>query len=295
MVANEHLSSGLGALASDGRDSDVLHREVAALTARVRELEQQVSDLDISLTMAAEHGDAIEADLSATNIRLQREIMERMRAENCLQTLLGALRQQRDDLEILVTTITEHSDDIDAQWLRRYSEIEFVSRTDPLTGIANRRGLSDVLDTEWRRGLRTGSSLALIMLDADYFKAFNDTYGHPAGDACLVQLARILRQACRRPVDLVARYGGEEFVVVLPEADMDGALAVVGAIRESLAALAIPHAGSPFGTVTVSLGITAEVPSRERSPAALLADADHLLYAAKQGGRDTYRTPRGPA
>ncbi|WP_425545053.1 GGDEF domain-containing protein [Caenispirillum bisanense] len=268
---------------------------MAALTARVRDLEQQVSDLDISLSMAAEHGDAIEADLSATNARLQREIMERMRAENCLQTLLSALRQQRDDLEILVTTITEHSDDIDAQWLRRYSEIEFVSRTDPLTGVANRRGLSEVLDTEWRRGLRTGSSLALILLDVDHFKVFNDTYGHQAGDACLVQLARTLRNACRRPVDLVARYGGEEFVLVLPESDLEGALTVVRTIRDDLAAQAIPHAGSPFGVVTVSLGVAAEVPSRERSPAALLADADHLLYGAKQGGRNTFRTPRGHA
>ncbi|SOD96987.1 diguanylate cyclase (GGDEF) domain-containing protein [Caenispirillum bisanense] len=277
----------------DETDAAMLRGQVAALGARVRDLEQQVSDLEIALSTAAEHGDAIEVEISAMNEQLHREITERTRAERRLQTLLGALRQQRDDLEILVSTITEHSDDIDAQWLRRYSEIEIVSRTDALTGIANRRRLSEVLDNEWRRGLRGGTPVSVILLDVDHFKAFNDTYGHQAGDDCLVKLCATLRHACRRPTDLAARYGGEEFALVLPATGIDGALKVVETIRHELAAQAIPHLASTHRVVTVSMGVVTEVPSAGRDPTALLADADQLLYAAKRAGRNTYRSSRG--
>lgn len=277
----------------NGGDEGHLRLELAALHERIRKLEQDNSDLDIALTTAVEHGDAIENQLAAINDRLRGEVADRMRAESRLEQLLSALSQQKSDLEILVSTITEHSDEIDAEWLRRYAQVEELSRTDGLTGIANRRAFDDILLHEWRRGARAGSLLAVILLDVDFFKYYNDRYGHPAGDECLIQLAQVLQRACRRPVDLPARYGGEEFTLVLPDSDQDGANSVAEAIRLDLARLAIPHEGSPYGVVTVSMGVLARLPSRGSDPAALLADVDALLYAAKREGRNTYRTPFG--
>jgi len=165
-----------------GGDEEKLRLEVAALQACIRMLEQDNSDLDIALTTAIEHGDAIENELAAINDRLRGEVAERMRAESRLEKLLVALSQQKSDLEILVSTITEHSDEIDAEWLRRYAQVEELSRTDGLTGIANRRAFDDILLHEWLRAARGGSPLAVVMLDVDFFKNFNDHYGHQAGD-----------------------------------------------------------------------------------------------------------------
>jgi len=276
-----------------GGDEEKLRLEVAALQACIRMLEQDNSDLDIALTTAIEHGDAIENELAAINDRLRGEVAERMRAESRLEKLLVALSQQKSDLEILVSTITEHSDEIDAEWLRRYAQVEELSRTDGLTGIANRRAFDDILLHEWLRAARGGSPLAVVMLDVDFFKNFNDHYGHQAGDACLAELGQVLQRACRRPVDLPARYGGEEFTLILPDTDQDGANSVADAIRLDLAGLAMPHEGSPYGVVTVSMGVLSRLPVRGTDPAELLADADALLYAAKREGRNTYRTPTG--
>ncbi|CAG0962505.1 Phytochrome-like protein cph2 [Burkholderiales bacterium] len=267
-----------------------LQRRLAELQQRLRELEQQNSDLEIALETAIEHGDAIDREISATNRRLVGEIAERVRAEARLERLLEALRQQKADLEILVATVSEHSDGIDADWLRRYAEAETTALTDELTGLANRRGLNLALDRSWRRCLRTGSSLALLMIDIDYFKSYNDAHGHLAGDKCLGLLAQILKRACGRPDDLAARYGGEEFVLVLPETDLPGACRVAERIQKELTACALPHPGSGFGLLTISVGVSARVPSAEHDVAALLAEADRLLYVAKREGRNTLRS-----
>lgn len=274
-----------------GGDLEQLRLELAALRARVRTLEQDNSDLDIALMTAVEHGDAVENELAAINDRLRGEVADRMRAESRLEKLLLALSQQKSDLEILVATITEHSDGIDAEWLLRYSQVEELSRTDGLTGIANRRAFDEFLQTEWRRGARSASPLAVILLDVDFFKYYNDHYGHQAGDECLIQLAQVLQRACRRPVDLPARYGGEEFTLVLPDTDQQGANSVAEAIRLDLAGLAMPHEESPYGVVTVSMGVLSRLPTGASDPAALLAEVDTLLYAAKREGRNTYHTP----
>ncbi|KAB2838923.1 MAG: GGDEF domain-containing protein, partial [Burkholderiales bacterium] len=165
-----------------------------------------------------------------------------------------------------------------------------LDRNDPVTGLANRRGLNLALDRSWRRCLRTGSSLALLMIDIDYFKSYNDAHGHLAGDKCLGLLAQILKRACGRPDDLAARYGGEEFVLVLPETDLPGACRMAERIQKELTACALPHPGSGFGLLTISVGVSARVPSAEHDVAALLAEADRLLYVAKREGRNTLRS-----
>ncbi len=158
--------------------------------------------------------------------------------------------------------------------------------TDAMTGIANRRRFDIALDREWRRCRRAAVPLSLLMIDVDHFKAYNDHSGHPQGDACLRQFARLLVDTVGRPGDIVARYGGEEFVVLLPEANAAGALAVANKLAAALRHADIYHPRSPAGPrLTVSIGAaTAKKPSGE--PAALVEFADKLLYAAKAAGRN---------
>lgn len=159
--------------------------------------------------------------------------------------------------------------------------------TDALTGLVNRRALDQRLEIEIARSLRANTAISVILLDIDHFKAYNDTYGHLAGDACLKAVSECLGQMFRRPADLVARYGGEEFLVVLPEVDSDGADSLANDYRDVLAALALPHEASSTGRITVSLGIASYTPGEtERSAAELIGRADEALYAAKTAGRD---------
>jgi diguanylate cyclase (GGDEF)-like protein/PAS domain S-box-containing protein len=159
--------------------------------------------------------------------------------------------------------------------------------TDALTGLVNRRALDQRLEIEIARSLRSDTALTVILLDIDHFKAYNDTYGHLAGDACLKAVSQCLSQVFRRPADLIARYGGEEFLVVLPEVDVDAAHNMANNYRDTLAAMALPHKASEFGRVTVSLGIASYAPGQtDRSAADLVGRADEALYAAKSGGRD---------
>ncbi len=166
------------------------------------------------------------------------------------------------------------------------SRYERLASTDALTGLANRRRFDEVLEAEWKRAGRMNSPLALIMLDIDYFKAFNDTYGHPAGDRCLQQVARTLSDLLKRPTDIVARYGGEEFVALLPSTDTTGAIALAETLRESIADLQIGHAASSLGRLTASLGVATAVPAPGERPDVLVTCADAALYEAKRGGRN---------
>jgi diguanylate cyclase (GGDEF)-like protein len=159
-----------------------------------------------------------------------------------------------------------------------------LSITDPLTGIANRRRFDDVFHAEWNRSKRSGSAITLAMLDVDYFKKYNDCYGHVAGDECLKRITGILKGAARRSSDLVARYGGEEFVLLLVEEGDHGDL--IAKIQEELKMLALPHADSPFGVVTVSIGWATLMPSRGSRAETLVELADKALYAAKNSGRN---------
>ena len=158
---------------------------------------------------------------------------------------------------------------------------------DPLTGVLNRRGFDEALARAWASGVRVGDSLAVLVLDVDLFKAYNDALGHPAGDACLREIAGLLKGATPRGSDLVARYGGEEFVVLCPHTDAGGAVALAERIVGAVRAARLPHPGSPVAPhVTVSVGGAAVPCTANRSASALLAAADAALYDAKRAGRD---------
>lgn len=166
-------------------------------------------------------------------------------------------------------------------------KLEALSATDALTGIANRRRFDAAFTGEYARHARTGAPLSLVMLDIDYFKNFNDAYGHAQGDACLAAVARAMADCLHRPGDLAARYGGEEFICLLPDTGSRGARAVAESIREAVAALAIPHARSAAASVvTVSIGALAAACPPDADPGDLFRQVDALLYKAKENGRN---------
>ncbi len=158
--------------------------------------------------------------------------------------------------------------------------------TDPLTGISNRRHFAEILQAEWLRAMRPGTSIGLAMIDIDQFKLYNDHYGHPAGDACLQRVASTLKNSLRMTADVVARYGGEEFVLVLPSTDLAGTHSVCNRLQSEVAALCMQHELSTHGVVTTSIGVTAVVPSDGDSPERHIASADAALYEAKRSGRN---------
>ncbi|QBE66993.1 diguanylate cyclase [Pseudoduganella lutea] len=182
------------------------------------------------------------------------------------------------------------------QQLRRYSEqlrqhndgLQVLAHTDKLTGLANRRRFDEVLDLELKRAKRSGTPLSLLMMDLDYFKQYNDSYGHRAGDDCLHAAAQVLAGQIVRAGDLAARYGGEEFAVIMPNTDQPGAAAVAERVRAGLQALAMPHQRSPFHIVTASFGLATLVPQavRDMTTSGLIELADAQLYHAKEAGRN---------
>lgn len=165
-------------------------------------------------------------------------------------------------------------------------ELKRISSMDGLTGVANRRYFDETISVEWRRARRHSNSLAVLMCDVDYFKLYNDTYGHLAGDECLRKIATTIRQNTERPSDLVARYGGEEFAVVLPETTIGGALMVAEKIRNAIHELNIPHASAPAERVSISIGIASAAPGFDNPPDDLVHAADQALCRAKDEGRD---------
>lgn len=192
---------------------------------------------------------------------------------------VDGLRLRNRELETLVEERTEALQ-------AAKDKLEALSNTDGLTGIANRRSFDVGLAREWKRAQRSGSWLAILLIDVDRFKHFNDHYGHLAGDDCLRALGKILGQTGRRGGDLVARYGGEEFVVMLPGATPADALERARHIQQQTRALAITHAGTPAAIVTVSIGVAALRPARQQRADELVRGADQALYQAKRTGRN---------
>lgn len=165
--------------------------------------------------------------------------------------------------------------------------LTMLSRTDSLTGLHNRRALDDLLENEWQRAQRSGESLSILFVDIDYFKAYNDAYGHQSGDDALAAVARCISGNIRRPGDSAARYGGEEFVIVLPSTTGPGALGVAETIRHEVAALGIEHAASAQGRITVSIGVATWQGKKADTVESVVKAADEALYTAKAAGRNT--------
>lgn len=169
--------------------------------------------------------------------------------------------------------------------------LENLSSVDGLTGIPNRRSFEQTLEKEWRRAIRAKTPLSVIIMDIDYFKKYNDHYGHPAGDQCLKYVAKVLSESLHRPQDFVSRYGGEEFVVLLPDTVMTGAFTVGDDMRQNVKNLKIPHAQSPVANyITISAGIANIVPTVDLDAGLLIAGADKALYKAKKESRNICRT-----
>lgn len=189
--------------------------------------------------------------------RLQQEILERQKAEAALQRANEQLRR--------------------------------IANLDGLTQVANRRRFDRYLYAEWKRLARERQPLSLLLADVDYFKSYNDTYGHLAGDDCLRELAVVLTQVAKRPADLVARYGGEEFAAILPNTPERGAIRIAERLQEALALRQLPHKTSPLSDrLTLSIGIASQVPRLSLSCTSLVAQADSALYRAKSQGRNMF-------
>lgn len=204
----------------------------------------------------------------------------------------ASLRMVRDAVTGLPSGILNTVRDIterkraEEQLREAYHAVEALALTDGLTGLANRRRFDQYLASEWRRGMRDHQPLSVLMIDADMFKAYNDTYGHTRGDSCLKQIAEAAMDVVGRPGDLVARFGGEEFVVVLPNTESEGAVQVAHEICEALRGRRLPHSGSTAGIVTVSVGCATLVPQFGKHAPDVVEMADRALYKAKHSGRN---------
>ncbi len=172
--------------------------------------------------------------------------------------------------------------------LQEHKEIlSRMSYVDGLTTIANRRRFDECLANEWQRDKRDGRSLALLLLDLDFFKQYNDHYGHSAGDECLIKVAQALDKSVNRAGDLVARYGGEEFAILLPEIELSGAMQVAARVQSNIRNLSIAHEYSSIAAVvTVSIGVAVMIPNAQCGSQKLIEAADRQLYAAKESGRN---------
>ncbi|MCI0486158.1 MAG: GGDEF domain-containing protein [Blastocatellia bacterium] len=211
--------------------------------------------------------------------RIRQKKIKNMREKQ----VLGLLQERLHLLELRTRQIEQANQD-----LRRLSYL------DSLTGIANRRHFEETLDIEWRRASRAGTAISLIMIDTDFFKPFNDTYGHQRGDECLILTANTLRNALNRPGDLASRYGGDEFMILIPGTNAQGAAELAETIRARVEAMEIMHEGSPVDkVVTISLGVVTGYPTVGFSSGELIAAVDEALYQAKEDGRNQVVISRG--
>ena len=201
------------------------------------------------------------------------------RLASSFSRMADRLSRYTDDLERRVAERTRDLEEANRK-------LEELSNTDDLTGLSNRRRFDEVLASECARAKRTGLPLALIMLDVDHFKKYNDRYGHQAGDDCLQSVATMLKAQARRVGDLAARYGGEEFAIILADTDVVIAESIAEKVRQTIEAIEIPHELSSFGKVTVSIGLALIVPGSGLDAAGLLRTADEALYRAKHDGRN---------
>ena len=214
----------------------------------------------------------LEKRLREVNENLDRKVKERTKE---LDAANEKLTEQNSELEAMNGELEALNE-----------ELHRLTLVDGLTGIANRRYFDEYLEREWRTGLRQQKPLSLIMADIDFFKLYNDTYGHQSGDDCLRDVASVLDKSIKRVTDFAARYGGEEFTIVLPDTELDGAMFVAEKIRKRVEDLQIPNSETPGRCVTISLGVASMLPSMGVSPSSLIALADKAMYQAKNSGRN---------
>ncbi len=206
-----------------------------------------------------------------------------------IRDVVHVVRNENGEVESLIGFMFDISERKKAEekLITLQKELEALSFKDSLTGVDNRRKFDASLDLEWASARRSGLPLSLIMLDVDFFKQYNDRYGHMQGDECLKNIAQTLSLAVTRPRDIVARFGGEEFVLILPETDANAARQVAERCKKMVAKLHMPHETfAADGIVTASMGVATIKPSGETEPKHFIEVVDKLLYKAKQNGRN---------
>ncbi len=196
-------------------------------------------------------------------------------------------QKERDQAFETLSKMQAQLETMNQELARSNRELQRLSSLDGLTGVANRRQFDESLEQEWQRAARTGMPLSLIFADVDYFKRYNDHYGHQAGDDALKKVAGALQSTVHRPADLVSRYGGEEFVMVLPDTTLEGAVAVASKVLDNVRTLNIPHENAEnTDRVTLSIGVATLTPKENENPQTLVQAADKALYRAKEAGRN---------
>lgn len=247
--------------------SEMIHPEdLSKIEALVRDLRQGIENATIEYRSKKRNGEYVWVEAS---LRILRDTGTGIRSGILIIVRDIASRKAAEEL-----------------LLKEHHIVERMAVVDALTALANRRRFNECLDAEWRRGIRSRSPLSLLMIDADHFKLYNDSYGHLSGDKCLQQIAESTLDVVGRPGDLVARYGGEEFAILLPGTNNEGAMKVGINVCESLRARKLPHCANPQGIVTVSIGCATLIPQMGQQAETLIEIADQALYAAKLKGRN---------
>lgn len=250
-----NLNQASQKIAQGDFEHQIQNPNILELSALAGSFTQMSRELQQSRQQLEDYSKSLEQKVSDRTQSLEQEIQRRATAETALQSA--------------------------------NQELQNLAYLDGLTQIANRRQLDQQLLQEWQRLKREQQPLCFILCDVDYFKQYNDTYGHQAGDECLQHIAKAIAATARRPPDLAARYGGEEFAMLLPNTSLEGAMAVAQKIQAQIKSLQLPHSTSEVSPyVTVSFGVTSIIPTESQNPEFILAQADHALYQAKKEGRD---------
>ncbi len=298
-ITEQRLSDALASMADglvmfDAEDRLVLcnerYREIFARTAHLRVPGTPFRDiLRASIAVREQAGVAPEAmeawiEQTCASLHAPGEALIELGDGRWLQT---RVRPTADGGSLSVLTDVTAARLAEQKLSELNRQLETLARVDGLTGLMNRRAFDETLEAEFRQSVRNGTPLSLLLIDVDRFKAFNDAYGHPAGDACLKAVADVLAQSIRRPLDRCARHGGEEFALILPETPIDGALRVAEVIRDGLMAVGIPHVDSDTGNLTVSVGAATFAGGNSGTAIKdLIGSADAALYEAKAAGRN---------